>query len=302
MSNPLYNLIFALSIIYFIIVSVMLFRHGNGISPDQFFALALLITLIMGKLKEFIRDWSPPVILLLSYDYLRGLVPNLSLKAHVYPMINFDKAVFGFIPTNRLQQMLFSDNSIHWYDYIVVIFYLSHFIVPLFVAFIFWNKNKEYFKEYSASLLVLSYAAFITYIIFPAVPPWMAAQQGYIPGVVDVMDKVFASLAHPINLPTVYRFIGVNLVAAVPSLHASYPWLTFLFIWKKFRRAGLLLLPYVLGVWFSIVYLGEHYVFDIFTGVLYATLAFFIVTKRRMLLNRIRKLKFASVIIERRWT
>lgn len=288
MSKPFYKITFFISITYIIIVSVFLFWHRVGFSPDQFFIVALLITLLLGRLKQFIRDWSVPVTLFLSYDYLRGLVPKLSMQAHIFPMINFDKALFGAIPTNKLQSLLFSDGAVHWYDYLSTVFYMSHFIVPMVIAFLFWLRKKQYFEEYTMALILLSYASFITFILFPAVPPWMASQQGFIPEVFKVMDKVFASLPHPIDLPSVYKFFGANLVAAVPSLHAAYPWLTFLFIRKYSKKLGMIVLLYALGVWFAIVYLGEHYVFDIAVGVLYAFLIFMLVTKGSLIWQKVR--------------
>lgn len=300
MSKSFHNTTFFISISYLVIVSIFLVWHRSFFSPDQFFAAALLITLLIGRLKQFIRDWSTPVILFLGYDYLRGLAPKLSLEAHIHPMIYFDKAVFGNIPTIKLQNLLFSDGTIHWYDYLSVLLYMSHFIVPMVVGFIFWLKSKEYFKEYSLSLLILSYCAFITYIIFPAMPPWMASQLGFIPEIDKVMDKVFANFPNPINLPTVYKFIGANLVAAVPSLHAAYPVLTFLFIFRKYKRIGLLILPYVFGVWLSIVYLGEHYVFDILVGVMYSTTIFILVTNRNRLWKKARSLNLFRLSFEGR--
>lgn len=279
-------------IAYLLVVSIFLFWHRVGFSPDQFFALALVITLIIGRSKQFILDWSVPVVLLLSYDYLRGLVPKLTQQAHIFPMINFDKAVFGIIPTNSLQSMFFLNGTIHWYDYLAVIFYMSHFVVPMVTAFIFWLKSREDFKSYSLALLLLSYAAFITYIVFPAMPPWMAAQQGFIPAITKVMDQVFVNLPQPVDLPSVYRYVGVNLVAAVPSLHAAYPLLTLLFMLRKYKVKGLLFLPYVLGVWFSIVYLGEHYVFDIVVGVFYALVVFSLVIKADWIWHKAISLKY----------
>ena len=156
------------------------------------------------------------------------------------------------------------------------------------IAFLFWLRKKKYFEEYTLGLILLSYSAFITFILFPAVPPWMASRQGFIPAVAKVMDIVFASLPRPIDLPSVYRFFGANLVAAVPSLHGAYPWLTFLFLRKYSKKLGWITLPYVFGVWFAIVYLGEHYVFDIAVGVLYATLIFMLVTKGNLIWQKVR--------------
>ena len=73
-------------------------------------------------------------------------------------------------------------------------------------------------------------------------------------------------------------FSGVNVyandVAAIPSLHAAYPLLILLFACRFFGARGLVVLPYVAGVWLAIVYLGEHYVFDIVVGALYSGAAF----------------------------
>lgn len=268
-----------LPIVYFVGVTGYLMWHGTWFSPDQFFAAAFLIVLILGRSKQFVIDWSIPIVLLLSYDYLRGLAPKLTQSVNIYPMINFDKFIFGNLPTNTLQASLYSGSNVAWYDYLGTILYMSHFIAPMLFGFIFWLKDRSLFRNYFLSLLLLSYLAFFTYIIFPAMPPWMAAQKGIIPEVFKVMDRVFATFATPVDLPSVYKFIGVNLVAAVPSLHAAYPLLTLLFLIKKFKAWGLLVLPYLLGVWLSIVYMGEHYVFDIVAGVAYALVIFALVVK-----------------------
>lgn len=276
-----------LPIAYFIVVSAFLIWHGTFFSPDQFFAAAILVVLVLGRSKEFIQDWSVPVILLLSYDYLRGLVPKLTQVANIYPMIDFDKAIFGNLPTNSLQSMLYSKGVVSWYDYLGTVLYMSHFIAPLTIGFIFWIKNRNLFRSYFLALLLLSYTAFITYIIFPAMPPWMAAQQGIIPEVYKVMDQVFASFAKPVDLPSVYKMVGANLVAAVPSLHAAYPLLTFFFIAQKYKAWSLLVLPYIFGIWFSIVYFGEHYVFDIVIGALYAVIIFVLVKEKDLLWGKL---------------
>ncbi len=48
-----------------------------------------------------------------------------------------------------------------------------------------------------------------------------------------------------------------------------------LFAFKFFGKNGIYVIPYVIGVWVSLVYLGEHYVFDIVTGVFYKAFFYF---------------------------
>jgi membrane-associated phospholipid phosphatase len=63
-------------------------------------------------------------------------------------------------------------------------------------------------------------------------------------------------------------------VAAIPSLHAAYPLLLLLFAWRFFGLRALVLAPYVAGVWLAVVYMGEHYVFDVLVGAAYSVAAF----------------------------
>ena len=60
---------------------------------------------------------------------------------------------------------------------------------------------------------------------------------------------------------------SVNLVAAVPSLHAAYAALVAATLWPTARRVTRgLLVAYVLGMAFALVVSGEHYVIDALLG------------------------------------
>ena len=75
-----------------------------------------------------------------------------------------------------------------------------------------------------------------------------------------------------------------NPVAAVPSLHSAYPTLVALFIWKLYgRKWGLISFLYPLSVWVGVIYMGEHYLFDVLSGITYAVVSFLVV---EALMNR----------------
>jgi len=268
------KIIYFIPILYLLIVCVFMLWHRAWFSPDQFFIFATLGTIILGRLKQFVFDWLPALFLFLGYECLRGVIPILSLNPHIFPLIRADFFLFGFLPTIRLQNLLFTQGINHWYDYLAGVLYISHFIVPMVVAFLFWLYDRQYFKKFMTAILVLSYLGFLTYILFPAMPPWMASNQGYLPPLKKIIDQVFVSFGPPVSLPTVYKFFGADEVAAFPSLHAAFPWLVLLFVTKKIGKRGLLLFPYVFGVWFAVVYLGEHYVVDVLAGIIYASAVF----------------------------
>jgi hypothetical protein len=259
-----------------LMVGYLVWAH-NLILPDQFFLLALLVSLLLNRARTFLWDWAPLIALLWGYDYVRGLVPRINDHVHFQPMIGFDRLFGDTIPTIALQERFYVADSAQWYDYTAATLYVLHFIVPLAVAFVFWLQDRSLYRRYAAAFLILSYAAYLTYLAFPAAPPWLAAEAGLVPAIHRVLGQTFAQLSDPISLPTLYAKVGVNRVAAVPSLHAAYPLLTTLFVVRKVPKLLPLFAVYVLGVWTAVIYMGEHYLFDVVAGATYAIAAFLVV-------------------------
>jgi len=69
----------------------------------------------------------------------------------------------------------------------------------------------------------------------------------------------------------------VNLVAAMPSLHASYPFMLLLFFWPAGWWVRIALGAYTVAMGFVLVYGGEHFVIDLLVGYLWTGIAFAIV-------------------------
>lgn len=99
------------------------------------------------------------------------------------------------------------------------------------------------------------------------------------PPVEKILDLTLSSLPSRLSLHTSYHQINPDPVASFPSLHAGYPFLIFLFALYYFKKKAWWFFPYVLAVWFSIVYLGEHYVVDVIAGALYAFISFLVARK-----------------------
>lgn len=265
-----------LFIIYMVIMTGIMIWQGIGMAPDRYAFILLFPTLLFNRTRNFILDWIPFLFILLSYDFLRGFADNLLSRVHYQELINFDLLMFGALPTVVLQQWLFNPNSPAWYDYFFTIIYFLHFALPLTFGYILWLYNRGYFRQFVTGILILSYAGLFTYIIYPAAPPWLAQEKGYIQGVQKILDQTLTAFPQRWDVPTIYHSFNPNQTAAIPSLHAAYPFLIFLFLVKFFKEKGLLFLPYPLIVWFMIVYLGEHYFLDVILGIIYALLSFIV--------------------------
>jgi len=265
---------YVLQLAYLACLFAIFMALGVGLTPDIIF-LVLAVGFAWGSNRRpFLRDFAPFILLLLSYDAMRGFADNLGGRVRVDYPIRWDEALFfGEVPTVTLQRWLFEPGVTHWYDYGAALLHIMHFIVPLFFAAIIWQRYRQHYWPYVITLLLTSYAGFITFMLVPTAPPWYAAEQGRLSGV---------SLVHE-NLPflkAAYHTFSPNPVAAMPSLHAAYPWLFFLFALRIWRWRGALLGLYPAAMFLAIVYLGHHYAVDVIGGVLYAMVAYVLVCSR----------------------
>jgi len=272
------NVITLVLIAYLAVVVVLMVLKNVSITPDRFIIFLFFGAVIIGRAGSFIKDWVPFLALLLGYEMLRGFADDKGLRVQVESLVNIERGIFGFIPTEKLQALLYTAGKISWYDYLAVTVYFLHFPLPLITAFFLWLKDKAQFNRFIIALLVLSFAGFVTFLLLPAAPPWYATEQGLIK-TEKIINIIIAQIGWSWNLSYFYNSLNPNPVAAVPSLHAAYPWLTFLALRNYSKRIGWFFLPFPILVWFSIVYLGEHYVIDAIAGVIYAQAAFLVVYK-----------------------
>lgn len=266
------------SLVYLgIVFGVMLWR-GIEIEP-QWVALALLvIAAALGRGRQFIFDFFPFLLLFFAYEVMRGFAAKTGFPPH--DISSLELTLFlGRIPTLVLQSAFYHPDSVGWLDLGGIFFYFMHFVLPVAVGFVLWLSSRELYWRYAAALLLLSFLAFITYLFFPSTPPWIQFP--------DEVHKVtretvefklrLAYFVSPIY-ETLYRF-DPNDYAAFPSLHAAYPVLAVIYAWRPHRKLALLLIAWTACVWFSIVYLGEHYVVDALDGVVYVVVSVLLVER-----------------------
>ena len=180
---------------------------------------------------------------------------------------------FGLVPSLALQQAFYHAGQVSWYDIAATMFYFLHFAFPLGLGYLFWIVDRRTFLRFSRALIAMSFAAFVFYLLLPVAPPWKA-----VPGIVKIIDHTLPSFTDLPGIPvpaTVYHWLTPNQYAAMPSLHAAFPLLGALFALRFWGRRAWPTLVYTLGVWLSIVYLGEHYIVDIIGGVIFALAAFY---------------------------
>ena len=248
-----------------------LFRVTYNIIPGpEFLILCFFIYAAYSKRsKHFVKDWLPFLTIFVSYQAMYSLVGAVAGIVHVSEPIVAEPQLFGSIPTMTLQQLYRRPIL----DYMGAFFYSIHFFAPTIFGFFLWKNAAKYYYKYTIALAILTYSALVTFLVFPVAPPWYEMT-----GVTRVLFDVDASLGVPVYR-TVYNFLQPNQFAAFPSLHSALPWLIALYALKieKIKAFPILVFPF--GVWFSAVYLGEHYIVNVLGGITYATIAFIFAEK-----------------------
>jgi membrane-associated phospholipid phosphatase len=243
--------------------------------------------------KRLILDWLPLIVVLFGYGILRGYAShtlwgpvstygNLSQQAFYSAQVWFDTHVvgFGIDPTVQLQRWLYRP-GLHVWDYMAWACYMTHFFASFIIAGVLWKTNYPKFRRYVPLFVGLTFIGYITYVLYPAMPPWMASEFHHIPPTTRIIDQVWKHLHIGLGQAL---FAGGNKfdnnVAAMPSLHGAYPMLICLFFWKgSSPRKRVLLAAYPICMAFSLVYTGEHFVTDIFVGWIYAAATFYFGSK-----------------------
>ena len=256
------------------------------------------------KVLMVVVDWLPFAIILLLYDLSRHAATFVGTPTLWRLQPQVDRWLFfGSMPTVWLQEHLKTPQP-PWWEVIISTVYMSFFIVPYVVAGLLWLRSREDWKAFVWRFVSLSFAALVVYVLLPAAPPWAAARctaadvatgpsnpdcmfrnpagvpdGGLLgvthmtqPGANNFIERISTRGWGTLHLQTASVLIdsgqaSVNLVAAIPSLHAALSAMVAAFLWRRLhRRWRPLLVAYVLVMAFALVYSAEHYVIDILMG------------------------------------
>jgi membrane-associated phospholipid phosphatase len=230
------------------------------------------------RLRQVIIDWLPFALVLVAYDYSRGAAGVHDIRSlargeagpvHWLPQLRADRWLgLGEVPTVRLQRALLDPRRAHAWEVLPSLTYASHFVVPFAVAAVLWVRDRARWAAYVRRFVALSFLGVVIFLVFPAAPPWLAGEAGYLPHVSRSAGRGWSLL----HLEVAGHVIdkgqrSVNLVAAIPSLHAAYAALVGVVLWPRCRRlTRVVLVAYALGMGFTLVLSGEHYVVDVLAG------------------------------------
>ena len=133
------------------------------------------------------------------------------------------------------------------------------------MAIVLWVRAYPMFRRFRALFLTVTFAGFVTYVLYPAIPPWLASRRGDMPHTVRIVRAMWLEL----GLSDVAAVFGEQSryafpVGALPSLHAAWPFLLLVVPLAGRRTVARRARSRTRSRWrFTLVYTADHFVFDI---------------------------------------
>jgi len=217
----------------------------------------------------------PWLVFACSYDFMR-LVPNYTVnEIDLRDLYESEKQLFGIASSEGKITLceFFASHHCAAADILAGLFYLCWVPLPLcFGLYMYIKGDRRNYLRFSLAFLFVNLIGFCGYYIHPAAPPWYVMNYGFEP-IINTTGNVaglgrFDALT---GVPIFHLLYGKNsnVFAAIPSLHAAYMLIATVYaiISRQKKIVVAMFATVCVGIWWTAVYSGHHYVIDILLGI-----------------------------------
>ncbi len=237
--------------------------------------------------RQFLIISIPVVIYAVMYDFFRYIPFESLLPIRVKELFEIDLLFFG-IPLSGekvlFHKFILEKFSSVFFDVYSGFFYFLHVPMFLILIVVFWRgRSAELAQRYMVAFLFMNIITNLTYFFYPAAAPWYVEKFGFlqplgpVPG--DAAGLVKFERILGLNFFTENYHLGPVVFGAIPSMHAGFAMLGWLYSFQVNRKLAFALGVFVLSMSFSALYLQHHYMIDLVIGYIYALAAWGIVEK-----------------------
>jgi membrane-associated phospholipid phosphatase len=203
-----------------------------------------------------LRETVPLLACFLIYTNLHDTIGFVNPHDVHGALVRIDAALFGVQPCVWAERFITPPLT-----ELMQLLYLNFFwIAPSVSVVLLAERRFPEFRAATTGVIACFFLGYALYVLFPAAPPRLvlAAEftknlRGYPVGFSSLSAEAFSLL------PTDSR-------AAFPSLHTAASTVALVYAWRFLRPWFFVLLPFVVGLWLSTIYLRHHYVVDLLAG------------------------------------
>ncbi len=254
----------------FLVVIYLRFGIVTQVTLGIVYLATVPVAAYLKRSSDLVKSSALFVTVLLTYEGLQGVTGALVNTGSVVSLAGVDRWLFGFDLAPAIQSTFASGTL----TVASTLLYSLHVFLVVFAILLFLLFDRTVFRSYAYSMTITSYLALVTFIALPSAPPWFTGTaqnlltSGYtmLPSWMSTFQQLLLSMES-------------DKFAAFPSLHAAYVTLFSYYAIRLNPKYGLLSVPIAAGVYFSILYLGQHYVVDIIGAVAYSAISILLAQK-----------------------
>lgn len=252
-----------------------------GLRPEHFvFTIAFMLLFGLNKKTAWFAYLVLPFLLVgIGYENLR-LIMDWRPEIHVADLYNTELALFGINTATGpvIPPLFFKTHNHPILDFITGLTYLLYlaetFIFGIYLVF----KAPKKLAFITWGFFLLNLVGWITWIVWPAAPPWYVDKYGMGPADLaapgDPAGAARFDALFGINLFHSFYARNGNVFGAMPSLHCAYPTLVALVAWPMGKKLRIFTILFAGTMYFSAMYLQHHYALDVIAGITYAITVF----------------------------
>lgn len=244
-----------------------------GLRPEHTYIAVLLAVLLFvtATTRRLAVALLPFIVFGISYDWM-NICPNYLVNpVDIAGLYTAEKSLFGIGGLTPNEWWALHTHTV--LDFMAGCFYLCWVPVPiLFGLWLYFDRQYSVYLHFSLVFLLVNFLGFAGYYIHPAAPPWYVAMHGF--EFIAGTHGETAGLGAWDALTGTGIFDGLysrnsNVFAALPSLHAAYMLIAFIYSLKARCRVWLrVLFAFIcLGIWWTAVYTSHHYIIDVLAGI-----------------------------------
>lgn len=262
-----------------VLYALYVWARGD-LRPEPLIVVAIVTALAYAgpRSRELMRGLYPIGLVFIVYDGMRPFqkIGLTEARVHVCDLRAVEASLFGS-----------GGHTLHDYwqvhhwpvlDLICAVPYATFILWCTAGAIFLYFRDRPAMHRFMWGFFAMNVAAFVTYHVLPAAPPWYFHEHGC---AVDLATRPSEgpALARVDAMLGVAYFHGMyakasSVFGALPSLHCAYPFLLVLEGWRAFgRRMRVAAVLYYVLMVFSAVYLDHHWVLDTLLGTAFAAVA-----------------------------
>jgi membrane-associated phospholipid phosphatase len=237
-------------------------RHPGGIArlaAAAAFAVALLALRWRwprSRAVVLLRETVPFLLCILVYTNLHDTIGFVNRHDVHFYLVALDRMLFGVVPCVWAERFITPIRT-----EVMQFFYLSFFwIAPSTAVLLLVQRRFPEFRTTVMGIVTCFYLGYFLYVLFPAAPPRLVLVYEFTKDL-SGYPRLFSALS-----ARTFALLPVDSRAAFPSLHTAVSTVSLVFAWRYLRGWFWVLLPFVVGLWASTIYLRHHYVVDVLAG------------------------------------